>query len=251
MSELELFRIWAPEDRVWSQWAKPVLFAQHDPSTEPSERSSDWPGLDLPNDRATALVIELPRGDSVAYGIAAARFGYWPVPLFNCACAPGSVLDVRPIVQQLQAGAEVLTRSNLPQDAPPAFLVDSKRMDPDSPLFPGSFDNRYIMLPQDFPSAGLLRAHGIRRVLWNRPKPGEGRFDPAKKDDLAHVLRRWQEDGLEIFESQLGDYDMRKIDIPKPSMFRSMFHRAMATIGLRRNSAGGFGGIIPHPSSGG
>ena len=251
MSKLELFRIWAPEDRVWSQWAKPVLFAQSDLLMELFEQGFEWPHLNLPNDRATALIIELPRSDSVAYGIAAARVGYWPVPLFNCAFTTGAVLDVRPMFNRLRSGAEELTRANVPQDAPPAFLVDAKRMDPDAPLFPGSFDNRYIMLPQDFPSAGLLKAHGIRRVLWIRPQPGEIRLNPAKREDLAHVLRRWQEDGLEIFEWHLGDQDIRHIDVPKPSMFRSMFHRAMATMGLRRNSAGGFGDIIPQPSSGG
>jgi hypothetical protein len=34
-------------------------------------------------------------------------------------------------------------------------------------------------------------------------------------------------------------------------MFGNLFHRAIAMMGLRRNSAGGFGAIIPHPSSGG
>jgi hypothetical protein len=251
MSNLELFRIWAPQDRVWSQWAKPVLFAQNELLMETPETSFEWPSLNLPNDRETALIVDLPRDESIRFGIAAARIGYWPVPLFNCAFTTGAVLDVRPMFRRLQAGAEELTRTNVPQGAPPAFLVDSKRLDPDTPLFPGSFDNRYIMLPQDFPSAGFLKAHGIRRALWTRTPPGEIRWNPAQKEDLAHVLRRWQEGGIEIFEWHLGDSDMRRINVPKPSMFRSIFHRAMATMGLRRNSAGGFGGVLPQPSSGG
>jgi len=251
MSNLELFKVWAPEDRVWSQWAKPVLFAQNDLLMEHRQPVTDWPQLELPNDRTTALIIDLPRATSVDYGIAAARLGFWPVPLFNCAYNIGAVLDVRPMVTKLQSGAEELTRANVPFDAPPAFLVDSKRMDPDVPLFPGNFDNRYLMLPQDFPSAGFLKSHGISRVLWIRTAPGEIRFDRSLKEDLAHVLRRWQEGGLEILEWHLGNAEARHIDVPKPSYFRNVFQRALATMGLRRNNAGGFGGIIPQPSSGG
>ena len=250
MSNLELFKIWAPEERVWSQWAKPILFAQNAVLMEHLQHLSPWPSLDLPNDHGTALVIDLPREKSVDYGIAAARIGYWPVPLFNCAFNIGAVLDVRPVVSKLQSGAEELTRINVPAEAPPAFLVDSRRMNTDVPLLPGNFDNRYIVLPQDFPSAGFLGAHGINRALWIRTAPGETR-PGSSKDDLHHVLRRWQEGGIEIFEHYLGDRESRPIDVPKPSYFRNVFQRALATMGLRRNSAGGFGAVIPQPSSGG
>lgn len=251
MSNLEIFKVWAPEERVWSQWAKPVLFAQKDLLMEPPQTVTNWPRLDVSNDRATALIIDLPRGSSVDFGIAAAGLGFWPVPLFNCAYNSGAVLDVRPIVMRLQFGAEELARANVPLDAPPAFLVDSRRMDPDVPLSPGNFDNRYIMLPQDFPSAGFLKSHGISRALWIRTLPGQIRFEGGLKDDLAHVLRRWQEGGLEIFEWRVGDSEARRLDVPRPSFFRNIFHRTMVTMGLRRNYAGGFGGIIPQPSSGG
>ena len=75
MSNLELFKIWAPEERVWSQWAKPILFAQNAVLMEHLQHLSPWPSLDLPNDHGTALVIDLPREKSVDYGIAAARIG--------------------------------------------------------------------------------------------------------------------------------------------------------------------------------
>jgi hypothetical protein len=250
MSNLELFKIWAPEDRVWSQWAKPVLFAQG--KIVPEQLPSDpyWPSLNLTNDHVTALLIDLPREKAVDFGIAAARLGYWPVPIFNCAYNLGAVLDVRPIVSKLHSYAHELSRMNLPMDAPPAFLVDSRRMNTDVPMLPGNFDNRYIVLPQDFPSGGFLRNHGINRVIWIRTAPGEAR-PGSTKEDLHHVLRRWQEAGLEVLEFHPGDLEARRIEIPKPSMFGNLFHRAIAMMGLRRNSAGGFGAIIPHPSSGG
>ena len=248
MSIPELFETWAPPDRVWSQWAKPVLFAniRADFATG---RTVDWPRLDAPNDQSTALIIDLPREIAVDYGIAAARDAFWPVPLFNCAFGPGAVLDVRELMERLVLGAPELLRANVPLTAPPAFLVDSKRMRPDQPLFPGSFDNRYIILPQDFPSGGFLKAHGITRVVWIKQSVVLG-LDKTN-DDLEHVLRRWQDAAIEIYQMDLTTLRTELVQIGKPSWFRSVFYRAMALAGLRRNSAGGFGGIIPQPSSGG
>lgn len=251
MSSLELFQIWAPGDRIWSQWAKPVLFAHCAGSLSPIQTSIDWPKLDAPNDRATALLIDLPRALAVDYGVAAARDGFWPVPLFNCAHGPGSVLDLAALMERLANAAGELQRLSIPLDAPPAFLLDSKRMDPERSLAPGNFDNRYIVLPQDFPSAGFLKAHGIERVVWI-PQP-VGALIPSRspRSDLAHVLRRWQDEGIQIFATHLETHHTEAIEIAKPSMFRSLFYRAFVLAGLRRNSAGGFGGIIPQPSSGG
>jgi hypothetical protein len=250
MTASELFQIWAPNDRVWSQWAKPVLFScVTGPPFTP--QPIEWPKLDAPNDRATALIIDLPRELAVDYGIAASRDGYWPVPLFNCAYGPGAVLNVGTLIDRLALGAEELRRASVPLDAPPAFLTDSKRMLPEGPLLPLNFDNRYIILPQDFPSAGFLKTHGINRVVWIfRRFPGLA-FSQASRDDLDHVLRRWQDAGIEIYGTNLDDQRTEPLHIAKPSRFRSLFYRAFALMGLRRNSTGGFGGIIPQPSSGG
>jgi hypothetical protein len=252
MSVSELFEIWAPAGRIWSQWAKPVLFANRFGPAIPSWQAVEWPSLDAPNDHATALIIDLPREMSVDYGIAAARDGYWPVPLFNCAFGPSAVCDVRVLMDHLVLGGQELLKISVPSEAPPAFLIDSKRMLPEGSLLPGNFDNRYIMLPQDFPSAGFLKAHGITRVVWIRQSAGPTvTFLTWQADDLAHILKRWQEGGIEIYSTQLGTNETERLDVPRPSRFRSIFYRAFAVMGLRRNSAGGFGGIIPQPSSGG
>lgn len=248
----ELFKIWAPDDRPWSQWAKPVLFASG--ALPATAAPVPWPALDAPNDHSTALVIELPREHAVDYGIAAARDGYWPVPLFNCAFGPNCVLNVITLLERLAAATEELRKLSVPRQAPPAFLLDSRRLKPDVPLQPGNFDNRYVILPQDFPSAGFLKAHGISRAVWVRSSalaPSATVFTNTVPDDLAHVLRRWQEGGIEIYGTDLATHATERIDVPAPSRFRSLFYRVAALVGLRRNSAGGFGGIIPQPSSGG
>jgi hypothetical protein len=247
----KLYETWAPEGRIWSQWAKPVLFAHCTPPIVPDPAPYRWPMLEAGLDRGTALLIELPRQRAVEYGIGAARIGYWPVRIFNCADGPGAVLNVKGVLELLARGAQELSGLRIPIDAPPAFLLDSHRMKPEGSLLPGSFDNRYIILPQDFPSAGFLKAHGITRVVWIRQSSTMTKLTNGKAEDLAHVLCRWQEAGLALHASDVDARGTEPIRVTRPSQFRSLFYRAFALLGLRRNSAGGFGGIIPQPSSGG
>jgi len=47
------------------------------------------------------------------------------------------------------------------------------------------------------------------------------------------------------------DFPPRPVEIQKPSRFRSAMYRMLAMVGLRRNSAGGFGAIVPIPGQGG
>ena len=77
-------------------------------------------------------------------------------------------------------------------EAPPAFLLDSRRFPRGKAASPGQFDNRWMVFPQDFPSGKLLLSRGLRRAVVVREGP--------LMDDLAHVLRRWQEAGVRIEE---------------------------------------------------
>ena len=54
--------------------------------------------------------------------------------------------------------------------APPAFLLDSDRMKAPAPD-PGRFDNRWLVFPQDFPSAAFLRSRVHLGVANDRPCP--------------------------------------------------------------------------------
>ncbi len=118
-------------------------------------------------------------------------------------------------------------------------------MTPAVPPKPGAFDNRWVVFPQDFPSATYLRARGITEVLLLH----EGR---EAAEDLAHVLRRWQENGLRMQSAApLERGRISDLVVKRPSGFRRAWYRVIAAAGLRRNNAGGFGGVIPMPSSGG
>jgi hypothetical protein len=253
MKGSELFEAWAPPGSVWSRWAKPVLFAEAGPrlpisgdnAAAPAAESAPEPAsLRMPLDRYTAVVVDLPGAESVRIGLALAREGFLPVPLFNCGVHPAALVQVGEILRCLHEGAgEVATLSFSP-DAPPAFLLDANRLSPSQPSGPGKYDNRWMVFPQDFPSVSFLKSREIRRVILLQRLP-----EPAS--DLAHVLLRWQEAGLELFwtDPAAGTAPVA-LRVEKPSRFRDLSYRALALIGLRRNSAGGFGSIIPYPSSG-
>ena len=117
-------------------------------------------------------------------------------------------------------------------------------MQPPVPPSPGKFDNRWVVFPQDFPSATFLRSRGVADVLLIH---AGGRV----QEDLAHVLLRWQQGGLRILSASPSDISTRELTVTPPSWFRRAWYRAITAARLRRNNAGGFGAVIPVRSGGG
>jgi hypothetical protein len=248
MTREELFDAWAPEGVEWCAWTKPVLFAQWPESITPAATDPDWPDANylwLPQASGrTVLVIDLPAVESVRTGIAFARRGYRPVPLFNTSHGPSAVIEIAPLMLALAKGGLYLKTFSIAPTAPAAFLLDADRMHPPTPPSPGKFDNRWVVFPQDFPSATLLRARGVSDVLLIH----NGK---SVQEDLAHVLLRWQQGGLRLLQASPSDSSTSELTVTRPSWFRQAWYRALAASRLRRNNAGGFGAVIPVQSSGG
>jgi hypothetical protein len=270
MTPEELYAIWAPVDSVWSPWVLPVPFAELAcpevaAPAQPPQFNLDW----LPEGEARdlAIVADLPGGDAIYYGLALLERGYRPVPVIDG--SPGqrsnvlfpldssspaggshksaSIVDMRGLLLALCKGATRLQETKLVPDAPPAFLLDSKRMTSLAYAIEGAFDNRWMVFPQDFPSSRFLQDHGIRKVIFVHDT-----FLTQPQEDLAHVLLRWQEDGITIESksARFGDAPV-PIEVNRPSRFRATWYRVLAALGLRRNDAGGFGGYPPNPSGAG
>jgi hypothetical protein len=252
-----VFEHWAPAGAPWATWAKPVLFAKMPAILTPVwDAHPSRPALfDVSWSPAAAqrvaIVVDLPGAQSVNAGLALAQRGYRPVPLFNCvpgplAAWPMVAIEAVPIMEALWRGATYLDQLNLVYEAPPAFLLDSNRRAKSAPP-PGGFDNRWVVLPQDFPSVTFLLSQNVRSALLVQDQPGQPR------EDLAHVLRRWQDGGVAIESIAVAPgahpHPMA-LRVNKPPMFRSIFYLLLATFGLRRSSAGGFGSVVPMPSSG-
>lgn len=261
MTREEIYSIWAPENSPWTRWVKPVLFAHlyDSPEFPNPERYSIDVGWAPPPCTKTAIVVDLPGPESVLTGLALARAGYRPVPLYNALPLPPghesmldmsggrtAAVDVRPIMGCLWKGANDLMQLHLPPEAPPAFLLDANRKADGRVMRPEEFDNRSISFTTDFPSSVYFSAQGISSFLVvqaNRTVP---------QDDLAHSLRRWQENRFTLlFKDVRSPLPPVSIDVPRPAWFGAMFQRALAGLGLRRAPHSGFGAWVPDPSAGG
>ena len=282
MNRDELFDIWCVPSGRWSPWVKPVLFSfisntpvlasaptvspfavraldahQSIPAVGPAAPPAwDMTGLPTTAQENVALVFDLPGGEAVRLAMSFLPLGFRPVPLYNALPwqeAGGFLLshehppivNMQDVVQALGAATPELAKAQLSDDAPPVFMLDANRRRAIGPGLPGSFDNRSISFPTDFPSANFLLSWGIERaivVLQDRDQI---------EADLTHTLRQWQDGGMRIELKRLDKSEPpRVIVIEKPSWYRSMFYRALELLDFRKAVLGGFGGVVPEPSSG-
>jgi len=258
MTGRELYEVWAPAFDEWSPWVKPVLFAEIDDLANDtgSVDTLDQSGLrcSVEARRDTAVVVDLPGLRSLVAGFDLAKAGYRPVPLYNTTSGRSQKVppekcvlpDVATLVRMLSAPLADYVRNTIVGETPPAFLLDSRRLKGGNLPSPGMYDNRWMVFPQDFPSAGFLKSRGITRAVVVQEEMG------PLAEDLSHVLLRWQQAGIAIFRQAADmDFPPHPAQIQQPSRFRSTMYRALAMAGLRRSSAGGFGSIVPIPGQGG
>lgn len=260
MIKEEIFAIWAPENSVWSTWAKPVLFAHMGSALAPPANATPLPDATWAPAASEkfALVLDLPGDEAVWVSVSLAGHGYRPVPLYNALPLPSDALildstqrsvaaiNVTPILTALQQTAPQLLSQAVPSDAPPCFLLDSRRRGDGLTVEPEQFDNRSVSFTTDFPSANFLLTHGVERVLLVQRERTEPR------PDLAHTLRRWQDGGLPLERLHIENPgDRQSFEVSRPSWYGMMFQRALAAWGLRRAAGGGFGAWMHESSSGG
>lgn len=246
----EIYAVWAPAGALWSDWVAPALFGQaYYPAVEAALEMDDFSWFPKTLPERVAVIVDLPGAQSFRLGITlAALRGFRPVPVINASPCPSDaalqwevcVVDTSGLVEAMCAATLTLRTLPLRSDAPPVFLLDDARVHGNRLPEEGMFDNRWMVFPQDFPSAAFLRAHGIEDVLLVQDAVAQPR------EDLAHVLCRWQEAGLRIYGR-----DGSLLRVQRPSQFRALWYRALAMMGLRRNSAGGFGSYIPEHTSAG
>jgi hypothetical protein len=245
MSSEECFAAWAPDDVLWSEWVKPVAFMQAGDLLSPDPiDATQLPALTGTLDRDSTIVVDLPGAEAVYAGLALVTRGFRPIPLFNGTSGPSEVIDVMPIARALNGGLERLKRARLDQNAPPAFLLDSRRNGENAAVGPGSYDNRWVALPQDFPSGALLASRGIRTATVIQ------RDSPSVRPDLVHVLLRWQDSGIQLRLMDLATgRPAQQVTLTKPSGFKLAWYAAVALLGLRRSNVGGFGSTIPEQTA--
>jgi hypothetical protein len=267
MTGKQLFETWASNDSTWSQWVSPALFAQIDCADGSAEASVDAPAPIWHEHKASpesAVVIDLPGADSIRLALVLAERGYRPVPIINASPGPVGlqlnflpkpanvspqsivVLDMSSLVREICVGTAFLQKLTFASGAPPVFILDALRLRGTNPIRDDMFDNRWMVFPQDFPSARFMVERKIKRVTLVQAE------ETQPSEDLSHVLLRRQEAGIEILAKTKGDVGAPSgITVSRPSRFKASWYRALAIMGLRRSSVGGFGSFIPETSAAG
>jgi len=245
---LRIFEIWAPQEGLWSPWAKPILFTNLLKEEEPlSFMAASWLSFVDPK---MMIILDLEGDKAVKEALGLALLGYRPVPLYNGSLNTERInarakekyrmaVDPTAISKALYSGSRDLALLEIPENAPPVFMLDSIRHS--GKIFIGTiFDNRWIVFPQDFPSADFLKNQGISKVLVRSDNMNE---------DLLHILYRYREKGLEILTCNDSGV-MKEYLMPIPQSFRKAVYRSKALLNFASNATGGFGrkAIIPDPS---
>jgi len=208
----EVFKPWAPPGAKWTPWVRPAPFAgMTDFSPEKTVANFAIQGgyyLDG-FDASTAIFLDLPGHTGVCEGLALAGRGWRAVPLYNYTKAQkGSMalVEYHDIECALIWGAGILKSMEIPNDAPPAFLLDSNRRNMHK-MNAGVFDNSWDIFRQDVPSADFLLENGISKVVVRAH---------AVQKDLSGILFGYQKKGIKILFTD-GYCKPRLITISKPN----------------------------------
>lgn len=207
----DVYRIWAPEGAKWTDWARPVPFTGLKQCTKGySQAELVIPKLHYLDEsfEGAALIVDLPGMNSIKEGIALAKAGYRPVPVYNGTIEQKNAratVNNQVIVSGLILGARHLAGIEIAPDALPAFLVDRNRLNRHK-INVSVFDNSWDVYHQDLPSADYFIENGIRRIIVI----GES-FSP----DLQKILYPFKKKQIEILWTNRYQKPI-KVKIRKP-----------------------------------
>lgn len=192
-------------------------------------------------DSKTLIMADLPGPPVVALGAALGAMGCDLVCTFNNWPHPKGVLKVENTLAALLRYASWLGEKRIayPTPGPVVWLCDADRISA-RPGIPGDFDNRYYIEDGIIPGPHFLRAQGISKIIYISYMPG------VLLADISAHLHEYDKQGFLVGQSVAGDNGSLSYPEPfKPSA------KLFSKTGFFRSSAGGFGGPVPHPSSGG
>ena len=188
----EIYQIWAPFGKKWVDWVRPVPFIE----LHTQKKGYSVSQLSIPEqieigeaDGKTAIIVDLPGTDSIEMGLALAKKGYRPIPVYNGVeeqLGARATTDNQSIDIALFYGAKELEQISIPEDAPPAFLLDTNRLQRYK-MDDSIYDNSWDIYPQDLPSAKYLQNEGIEKIHVI----GDG-----VSRDLKKIFRGFKNNGL-------------------------------------------------------
>lgn len=210
MTVKEIYQIWAPPGKKWVDWVRPVPFAM----IGEHSRQYGFPELTIPRIKPlpqayadAAIIVDLPGDESVEEGIALAGIGYRPIPIFNGTIEQNgarATVDNHSVGVALCRGAENLFALEISDDALPAFLTDSNRMNRFK-MEDGLFDNSWDVYAQDLPTAEYFLHQGIHKIVV---------VSDAVSKDLKKILYEFQKKKIDIYLTRRYDV-IKKVRIHK------------------------------------
>jgi len=106
------------------------------------------------------------------------------------------VLDMNSLVREICIGTELLQKLSFASDAPPVFILDALRLRGTNPILDDMFDNRWMVFPQDFPSARFFAEKKIKLVTLVQVEKAQPLriFPTCFCDGKRRALRFWQQE---------------------------------------------------------
>lgn len=191
----EIYEIWAKEGCKWTEWVRPVPFVVlKDEMKYINNMNLEIPKIHYMNNQFenAGIIVDMPDVSSVAEGLVLANYGYRPIPIYNGTMAPAysrSTTDNFAVSVALAQGAKILEGIDLKNDALPAFLLDTNRLNRYKRNV-SIFDNSWDVYPQDLPSAKYLKENNIEKVMVVSEKISK---------DLAKILKMYQQKKIDIY----------------------------------------------------
>ena len=216
MNDIDIYKIWAPENAKWVNWVRPVQFIGIDNINESYNKyefvapNITYLDKDLEN---VAIIIDLPNEEAIEEGIAFAKLGYRPIPLYNGTDSQEkcmSVIDNYDIKFGLIWATKELKQIDIKENANPVFLLDSTRVNRYRMNY-SIFDNSWDIYGQDMPSGKYFNENNINSIIVVANK---------LQKDLKKVLYRIQKENIQIYFTNRIDV-IKKIKIFKPRNLNS------------------------------
>lgn len=208
MTGKEIFKIWAPKGAKWTEWVRPVPFV----SIDDFSKLYSCHDFTIPNityisklPEYTAIIVNLPGTESIKEGIALAKIGFRPIPLYNGTNEQQGAMPTtnnHAVQSGLIYGAIALQKRRISNTAPPAFLLDSNRTNKFK-MNQSVFDNSWDIYDQDFPSAEYLLKNGIKKIII---------IGGSIQRDLSKILYKFQKKGITILFTN-GYQKVKKIKL--------------------------------------
>ena len=194
MTAKETYQMWAPSKTKWTDWVRPVPFIGIDHPEQIHELIDyEIPSINYIKEvkNNTAIIIDIDGIDSIKEGIALAKIGYRPIPIFNGTNPPAKTLSTtnNKIIEPLLVwGAQELQNIKIDNTAPPVFLLDKNRLNRYK-TSRGIFDNSWDIYPQDIPSHKYLKEQNIDTIIIRALNLNK---------DLEKILYKYQINNINI-----------------------------------------------------